>query len=114
MEKCDNRRFAACLVEPEGKRIDCFIAPKVYTLPNNSQSKKNENSGAFTFEYFARVRLILTKEEKVRESLLSSGKNLTRQPLNRQEYRVKFWDTVVAPVFNDEEKHFFLSNAYNV
>ncbi len=58
---------------------------------------------SFSLNEFTRLTALLTNDPDLREALLDSSLERTRQPLDARICHDAFWDTTAAPVFNNPQ-----------
>ena len=83
------------------KRTQWLLALQLSTSISNGSAPYRFTTH-FCISEFARLIVLLSTDERLRNSLLSSGEGLTRQDLNRRISKDAFWSAVVAPVYNSE------------
>lgn len=83
--------------------------PKVVSPPVEMTNARGSERVFFSVEEYARLMLILSKDDNCRAALLQSVQERSRSQLDQREARDSFWFDKVAPTFNDGEKNFHFS-----
>lgn len=85
-------------------RVSSFqwhLAPQVQAEDTNGNTLIRGFSSVFTTNEFARLIVLIATNDTLREALLRSGLELSRNQLDQRMSRDAFWVSTIAPVFND-------------
>lgn len=97
----DGTQLLGCAVPGYGEWLNMSNIIALWKIAPALDVNTSTASLSFSLNDFARLMNILTYNEAVRAALLGSGRERTRRELESRASPYAFWDTEVAPAFNE-------------
>lgn len=91
--------YLECIFQNSSRKT-WFNAQSMISNDNSGSIATQTSSTPFTTDEFARIVVLLSSNEEIRDATLEFVCERTRQQLNQRIPRNSFWSTLVAPVSN--------------
>lgn len=88
----------------QNSRVLWKVAPNPSTISETPPVLTQPGSRMFTVDEFGRLIVLLATDDTLRQALIASGREMSRDQLDQRISRDAFWETVVQPAFNDASR----------